>query len=247
LEYQWDYMIRFFKAREIEAPAFESTLQELGKLGWELVSIQGVHGGGSAFFFKRALHPEGAAQPDPGKLAYLSQRPRPESPPPALAQEKKLPSAADISSLYPGNSRLPAKEAAETSREALPTMRQFGTILESSVESDEAVLKTLKKNEKQGIALTDRRIILVKEETWGNPKIVSLEFRDIIEMDLRHFLGKYDLSVKFYDRKNDFERIEVMSLEHEHIPALVDIVRNVIKEAKGTSHTIELQGFSLKP
>jgi hypothetical protein len=157
-------------------------------------------------------------------------------------------SPADFSSLYPENARFQARDGdAAAPREMPAPMRQFGSILQSCVETDESVLRTLKKNEKQGIALTDRRLILVKEESWGNPKVVALEFRDIIEMDLRHFLGRYDLSVKFYDRRNDFERIEVMSLEHEHIPALVDIVRNVIKEAKGTSHTIELQGFSLKP
>jgi hypothetical protein len=250
LEYQWDYMIKVYKSKELEAPAFEGTLKELGRLGWELISIQGLSGQSATLFFKRPLRSEGSepySQPDGGKLAYLPQRPKPE-PPAALATEKKLPSAADISSLYPGNSRFQARDGEPPAPREIPApMRQFGTILESCVVADESVLKTLKKNEKQGIALTDRRLILVKEETWGNPKVVALDYRDIIEMDLRHFLGKYDLSVKFYDRKNDFERIEVMSLEHEHIPALVDIVRNVIKEAKGTSHSIELQGFSLKP
>jgi hypothetical protein len=90
LEYQWDYMIKIYNSREIEAPAFEGTLRELGRLGWELISIQGLPGKSATLFFKRPLRSEEAepySQPDGGKPAYLPQRPKPDPPAAALAAE----------------------------------------------------------------------------------------------------------------------------------------------------------------
>lgn len=243
MENQWDYMIRTFKARDIQDKSCEKSLQELGRLGWELLSIQDLKNGGElTFFFKRPLTP---SAPEAGRIQYLPGRRAPEvieapapDEKPLIYQESKNP---------PGirTNHLPPKGTAPKTVEPLqkiPT-KQFFPILEKTLLEDEEIIKTIQKNERHGIALTQKRLLLVKEEAWGNPKVISSEFIDIFEMDLRKFLDKYDFSMRFFDRKADMEKIEVIALEEEHIPVLNEIAAHIQNELSSIGRSLERGGI----
>jgi len=254
LEYQWDYMIRSVKAREFDSASFEKSLQELGKLGWELFSVQNMAQSEKdspvfTFFLKRQLRTEPQYPSlDSSKVQYVTPRPRQEQAAQSvMPQSRKALSSTEMASLYPTNPRTPVSPKAGASgvqeEEFKKVVHSFAPLLEQSLEKDEAVEKALNKNSKHGIALTQKRLILIKEESWGNPKVVYSAFDDIKAFDLREFFGKYDFSMTFFDRKNDVERIEVMSLEKEHIAALKDIVLTIQERQKESGQSVELQGI----
>lgn len=241
MDYQWDYMLRSYKAAEIRDQAFEKVLQELGKLGWELMTVQktdDARGGSFTLFFKRPLQPK--TQPsslDPGKVQYFPPQAKPSPHPSGQGELKAAPPVSESSPVGREAWSPPPKEEAKTERKG------FFPILQGTLSEGEQAIKTLQKNERHGIALTRERILLVKEEAWGNPRVTCAGFPDIYEFDLRHFLGKYDFSMRFFDRKSDLERIEVLSLEEDHLKTLGEIVEYIRKELASSGHVLQIQGI----
>lgn len=254
MEYQWDYMIRSVKVKDFDSTSFEKGLQELGKLGWELFSIQNMavsdrEAPNLTFFLKRQVRTEPQYPSlDTNKVQYLTPRPRQDQASQSIMpQSRKALSTTEIASLYPTNPKSNISSQAGASEEHEEDYKKivdnFVPLLEQSLENGETVEKALNKNSRHGIALTQKHLILIKEESWGNPKVVNSAFSDIRAFDLREFFGKYDFSMTFFDRKNDVERIEVMSLEKEHIATLKEIVTIVQKRQRDSGQAVELQGI----
>lgn len=247
-------MIRSVKVKDFDSTSFEKGLQELGKLGWELFSIQNMavsdrEAPNLTFFLKRQVRTEPQYPSlDTNKVQYLTPRPRQDQASQSIMpQSRKALSTTEIASLYPTNPKSNISSQAGASEEHEEDYKKivdnFVPLLEQSLENGETVEKALNKNSRHGIALTQKHLILIKEESWGNPKVVNSAFSDIRAFDLREFFGKYDFSMTFFDRKNDVERIEVMSLEKEHIATLKEIVTIVQKRQRDSGQAVELQGI----
>ncbi len=247
-------MIRSVKAKEFDSTSFEKSLQELGKLGWELFSVQNMsvtdrEGPIFTFFLKRQLRTEPQYPSlDANKIQYVTPRPRQDQASQSvIPQSRKALSSNEMASLYPTNPKSSVSSQAgastEHEEEFKRAVHNFVPLLEQSLENGEAVEKALNKNSRHGIALTQKHLILIKEESWGNPKVVNSAFNDIKAFDLREFYGKYDFSMTFFDRKNEVERIEVMSLEKEHIVPLREIVTIIQERQRASGQNIELQGI----
>ncbi|MDQ7824054.1 MAG: PH domain-containing protein [Candidatus Eremiobacteraeota bacterium] len=252
MEYQWDYMIRVYKAKEIEKSSFEKNLQELGKLGWELCSIQqvtaGEKGGPSlTFFFKRPIKQEAQfPSVDPNKVQFLPPRIKPEESAELAAVALRQPTPAkDIATLFPARETARVLSGLEPEKpEAAPLPKsRFQEVLSGALDEEETVLFTLKKSETQGLGLTEKRLILVKQEAWGNAKVISADFLQIKEIDLRKAFGKYDFSFRYFDKKADAERIEVISLDEEHLEAIMALALQIEQEISSIGHTVVIGGI----